>query len=372
MKYLLPVFLMALSGCALSGLRTAGRTSQEPVAASELMHLVNADKLLNRGRYAEALPHYQAFQHQYPQSVFYQAARLGEAQSLSGLEQWQEALEIYRDITLKTRIEQPKIAALAFYKMSFAWEALGDDLKTVAALLDAQRLGSYLPLETAVAEIPARLAAIYARQGREREAVAYLNEAEKGLEEVQNKKGTQYLLHEWRAKTYVQMGSVSTNQLAASTFTPFVRGQILVQTYLLRALRLNDKVWSPMAREILQRTYRDLFATIESQSESRELQLAMGAELLGLIDQADLYRPLPEQKMNTPEQDFFSFLTDVRKRTETLVYDNRELMGLTAESQSLNSLKRAGRVKSDALLPEEEKSSISLPPKVVPLEDPNL
>lgn len=368
MKNLLPVAVFLLSGCSLLQ-RQPDNTSQ--VQAQEQAQLVNAEKALAAGSFDQSVILFKEFQGLHPQSQYLQATRLGEAQSLAGQGKWHEALDLYRDIAVKTRIYQPEIAAQAIYRMSFAYEALGDDAKTVASLLDAKNLGRYLPLETALAEIPARLAIVYGRQDRETEAVAYLNEAEHGIAKVQAEKGTE-LPKDWLVKTYVQMGGVSTNQLSADNFAAFIRGQKLVQVYLLRALRLGDSVWSARALKTLMETYRDLYTQVEAQTESRQLQSHFGAELLGLMERAELYRPLSGQNMNSYESEFFAYLLEVRKKTELLIYNAGETMGLTEESQRLHSLKRAGRVKVDVLLPEEKKSTITLPPKVVPSEDPNL
>lgn len=370
MKRVLCASLIVLSGCSLLGQRSLPDPS-EAQRASEKMHVTNAQKVLATGKYDQSLILFKEFHGLHPQSVYVQSARLGEAQSLAGLERWQESVDLYRDVVLKTRSYQPEIAAEALYRMSFSYEALGDDLKTAAALIDAKKLGEHLPEEVALAEIPARLAVVYGRQDRENEAISYLNEAERGIEKVRADKGSE-LPADWLARTYVQMGGVSTNQLSTQSFAGFVRGQKLVQTYLFRAMRLGDAQWSPRASELLQKTYRDLYTQFDSARDQKDIQLALGGEFLGLMDQAELFRPPTGQNMNNYESDFFALLSEVRKKTEGVVYGNTGVMGLTEESQRLNSLKRSGRVKVDALLPEEEKSTILLPPKIVPSEDPNL
>lgn len=373
MKLILAASLFLLSGCAsLFGDRLTEEQQMQARAqrASEEAEILNAEKVLEKDRYEEAGILFRDFQGRRSQSAFYQSARLGEAQSLEGLGRYQEATDLYRDIYLKTLKHQPEIAALALYRMSFAYEALGDDLKTVAALLDAKRIGEHLPVEVAQAEIPARLAAVYGRQGRDADAVAYLNEAEKGITKVMVEKGP-HVKTDWLAKTYVQMGSVSTNQLSSDNFSEFAQGQKWVQVYLIKAMRLNDSTWSPRAQTKLQETYRDLYTQVES-AKTRDVQNRLGGDLFDLMDQADLYRPIVGQKMNSYEQAFFAYLSEVRKKTEKLIYGSGETMSLTEESQKLNSLKRSGRVKADSLLPEEKKPSIPLPPKVVPEEDPNL
>lgn len=373
MKRLVVISFLVLSGCV--SLIAEHRSEEEQAAALatrqvEETELANAHKVLEQGRYEEARMLYRDFSGRRQQSVYLQAARMGEAQALEGLGQYKEAAELYRDIYLKTLKLQPEIASTALYRMSFAYEALGYDSKTIAALLDARRLSEHLPIEVAAAEIPARLAAVYGRQGQDQEAIHYLNEAEKGISEISARAETT-LKKDWLAKTYVQMGSVSTNQLAKDNFDDFVQGQKWVQVYLIKALKLNDPVWSPRAQQKLQNTYRDLVTQLEA-VPNRETQNQLAGSLFELMDQADLYRPLAGQKMNPYEQGFFGYLSEVRKKTEKIVFGSGEIMTLTEESQKLHSLKRSGRVKADALLPEEKKSSIPLPPKVVPSEDPNL
>lgn len=371
MKIYLMTFLLGLCGC--STLITSHESPEVPrlKRESEEAELINAEKFLALARFEEARVLFRDFQWRHPQSVFFQSARIGEAQALEGMGRFQEAATLDRDIYLKTLKDQPEIAAQSLYHMSFVYEALGDDMKTVAALLDAKKLADHLSIETALAEIPARLAAVYARQGRESEAVSYLSEADKGIVKVMASKGPR-LQKEWLAKTYFQMGSVSTNQLSADNFDDFIRGQKWVQVYLIKSLRQDDPTWSLRAQNKLQEIYRDLYIQFESVREQRELQIRLGGDLIDLMDQAELYRPFAGQVANTYEQAFFQYLTEVRKKTEKILYGSGETMSLTEESQKLNSLKRSGRVKADSLLPEEQKSSISLPPKVVPTEDPNL
>lgn len=332
--------------------------------------LNNAESLLSRGEFGNSLLAFRDFQKKYPQSVFLQASRLGEAQSLEGLGDWINAAAIEREVSLLTLKEQPEIAALALYRLSFSYLELGDDSKSVAALLDAQRLRQYLPLQVRVAEIPARLSAFYAGQGRDKEAAEYLNEAEKGVDNVL-KNPPKGLQKDWLAKTYYQMGSISVSQLTALNFIEFLRGERMVQVYLLKAMKLNDPQWSAKSLKYLLEMYQELdrLVTVEP---ARESQTQMAAAFYDLIEGADLFRPLENQRTTSYEVEFYKKLSDVRKKTEELLYSTRGGLELTEESQRLNGLKRAGRVKVDSLLPHEKKSSISLPPKIVPSEDPNL
>ena len=63
------------------------RSSQAERDAQE-KDLNNAEALLAKGEYGNSLIAFRDFQTTYPQSVFLQASRLGEAQSLEGLGDW--------------------------------------------------------------------------------------------------------------------------------------------------------------------------------------------------------------------------------------------------------------------------------------------
>ncbi|MGZ3770844.1 MAG: tetratricopeptide repeat protein [Bdellovibrio sp.] len=363
--FLIPVGILS-TGCAY----LLSRPSAEPaVSETEKNEITVAEKLLADRKFEEAKASYQKFQALHPYSVFVQAARLGEAQAYYGLEDYQSAANLARDVNLATVRYQPDIAALAWYQMSFDFEALGEDHKAVAALLDAQTLSKYLPATVALAEIPARLAAAFGRQGRDEEALKYIEQAELGIQKI-NADKTLKLKKDWLGKAYVQMGSISTNQISKENFEDAIKGQKWVQVYLIKALRLNDSNWSLQAQNRLQNTYRDLYTLISS-TEDRELQKNMAGDIFDLMDQADLYKPYADQKMNSYETSFFTYLAQIRKKTENYMYGGDSTMGLTRDSEHRNSLKRS-RVNTQTVLPEQKNSSIHDLREPAPSEDPNL
>jgi hypothetical protein len=324
--------------------------------------LGTAEASMEKAQYEVALKQFRQFQQTYPQSYYLQAARLGEARALSGLEKWSDAIAIERDVYLKTVKDQPTIAALAQYQASFGYEALGEDVKELASLLDTERLADKMPSTVANAELPARLASVYARLGREAEAMQYLNKAEKGLAKLIEEKGVN-ISNDWLAKTYYQMGRISTAQLAVENYDQLAQSQKVVQVYLLKAVKLNDGVWSHEALQDLKETYLNFFNQFNSQDVSKSERISMGGSLVELINHAQLYRPMSAKKMNALEKDLFAYLSELKKRTETALYQNEETMGLSIESQQLNQLKRELPIK---------KSPVPSKPKVLTSEDPNL
>lgn len=361
--------LIFLMGCAHFNRSTSTDSLSEK--SVQEVEILKAQRELKSGKLDLALQLHRDFQNRYPQSVFFQSARLGEAEALERLSQPHEALKVYRSIFFQTEAAHGEIAALALYRMSFVYEALGDDMKMAASLLDAKKRGALLPIEISAAQIPAKLAVVYARQNRLTESLSYLNDAEKGLAKVLSVKGPEIGL-EWLAKIYFEMGSVSSNQLSLDNFEDFVRAQKAVQVYLLKSLKQNDPFWSALSLSRLQETYRDLDTQLERATGDREVQIQLGGSLVDLINQAELFRPLADQPANDYEKKFYSYLAEIRKKTEAALYQGKEELPLTVESQKLHSLKRPGQVQVESYLPEEKKSFISLPRKVVPTEDPNL
>lgn len=372
MLKIIDLFLLTffLSSCALFH----GGERPLPQKQGEVAELHQAEDSLLAGRFESSYKAFKEFQNKYPQSIYFQSARIGEARSLEGLSRWSEAVPIYQDIYLQTKQYQPEIAALAMYYLSYSYEALGDDVKTVTTLLDAKKLSQHLPSEIGQAEIPARLGVLYGKFGRDKEAASYVSEAERGLKKViEEKAGT--MESAWLAKAYFQMGSISTNQLSTGNFSQAIKGQKFSQVYLLKALRQNDPLWSQKALDLLKENYRNMHYLVAAPPDPetllagealrlrRESQILFGGELISLIEHAELYKPLSDSEANKYQKDFYSFIANLRVRTERTLYQVQETMTLTEESEKLNSIKR--------IFPKVEKTPV-LPPKVVPFEDPNL
>jgi tetratricopeptide (TPR) repeat protein len=359
MKYILFYFVVALSLQAC----VSKPPIIEPTPEAAEAALANAN-------YEISLKLFVEFQAKHRSSKFFMAARLGEAQSLEGLESWSEALEIYRSIHDATVLLQPKIATFALYRMSFCYEALGDDVKAVATLRDSLNRKKYLSDEVSQAEAPARLAMLYSKSENPEEANRYIEVAQKGLNGLQGRRDISPLV---LAKACFQMGSISHNQISSENFLQAVAGQKAVQRYLLKSINLNVAPWSGQSAEKLKKNYRDIWNTliempgvegVDAEALTRknqELQTIFSGEYLDLIDDAELYIPFEDKKRNNLEKDVFEYLAEMKKRTQTLLYQLPGKMGLTSESEKLNSIKRPGKLKG--VLPSSKNKTA---------EDPNL
>lgn len=194
------------------------------------------------------------FQRKNSASVFFQKSRLLLGRSLASQEKWLESLQVYREVVSSTRQTKPEIAALALYYSSFSHEALEDDSRVLASLLEAYSLRDQLPADKGLAEIPARLAVTYQRIGQDNEAAMYSRLAEQGLAQAraQSKEG---LNPQTLARIYFQMGSHIQRPLTEDTLqasiASFARGQI----YLLKSVEVQADPWSAKSKEALLSSY---------------------------------------------------------------------------------------------------------------------
>lgn len=377
---------LASGACAMMQKPAAAPESAQPVVeiAPDEKAFQAAQELLDSKKSIEAEQAFRNFQQRYPQSRFVMLSRMGVARALEDQDKWTEAAENYRTIQKLSATYQPEIAAHALYRLSYCYEALGEDDRAVATLLDANRRRKLLPEEVALAEIPARLAMFYEKAQNKPEAEKYVEQAQKGISMLQ---GKPELSKQILAKAYYQMGTVSLNQISSSNYSSTLRALKAVQVYPIRSIGLNQAPWSEASLSLLKKDYRDLWNTllempgvsgvddVSIERTRRELQASLGGEFLDLIQQAELNGPLdPEKNANSLQRELYKYLNDIKLKVQDLIYRSEPQMGLTSESQRLNSLKRKGRIRADELLPEEKKSGGLKKKKGSPVidSDPNL
>jgi tetratricopeptide (TPR) repeat protein len=101
--------------------------------------------------------------------------------ALEGLGKTQEAAEKYKKVVEFYEGVHTREEAEALYRLSHCYEALAQDEKTVLTLLELQTHSYYLNRDAAEMEVPARLAAAYARMGNQEQARLYYAKAEGAL-----------------------------------------------------------------------------------------------------------------------------------------------------------------------------------------------
>ena len=113
MRILLLVCASLTMSCGHVWVSPTDQAASQAERDAQEKELNKVEEVLAQEKYADALKGFQTFQTENPQSAFFMAARLGEAQALEGLGQWTQAVAMEREIALITLKEQPEIAALA-------------------------------------------------------------------------------------------------------------------------------------------------------------------------------------------------------------------------------------------------------------------
>lgn len=359
------VALVLASGCS-----TASRSIQDTIKQTGLIPdgrteiSSEAPESYRRGaehlsseKYDLALLEFEKHLQNQPASVWTQSAIFGSARALEGLERWTEAAERYRQVIHNTR-RAPNLQAMALYRLSFCREALGNDQETVAVLHDALTRSQHLPKEITMAELPARLAAAYARVGNFEKALSYYQSAEKGIYSLRRESAGKPL-PSWLARTLFFMGNTSLRQATWEDFETYLRPLGRTQVYLLLTTELSIEPWSQKAAHELVTTYQSLWNAIESVSlpsgpdpviakrEIQEKQWRRAALVLETLEALKARVPPEEQKASDETKMILAFVGDLEKRIGDLFLERPAGEGMTAEALSRRKEVRARVVNPD-------------------------
>ena len=361
MKFTIVALALAfLSACSSLSIQRSQEATQSLPENADFQRI---EQQMKSQSFDAALASAQSFKKDYPYSLKIQKVRFYEANALEELGRWSEAADTYKAISTISERNQPEISAMAIYRLSFVYEALGDDQRVITSLFEAAKYHKYLPMEVIQAEIPSRLAMVYAKENNAKEAQKWLGEADKGLKKTLEST-TEPLTDAWLAELYYNMGSISTEQLSNDNIQTIIQGQSAVQKYLIRSLQYNDPIWSAKALKKLNGTYLDLWKAIEvypepsgyeplvAQKMKKDAQIQLAGPFAELIRDAELYRPGAEQKSNQYQTAFFNFLEELQTRVRSVL-----------DSSVITPL-MPGRDKT----PQKPRG----PVKIVPSEDPNL
>ena len=302
------------------GVACASKPVQPVVEAKDPLFL-QGEKELRGGENAEAFENFATFLTAHPTSMYTLAAQFNMAIAKEGLGEWQDAIDRYRAVARASRRAAPRLQALSLYRMSYGFEALGDDGALVATLRDAQARGSALPIEVATAEIPARLGAAYARQGQMDEALKQFDAAEQGLIRLRAQSADK--VPEWLPQALYDMGRVSHRRPTLESFEMDLQPLEKIQVYLLQAAELEQEPWSKRAADDLKASYIEFDEVLEFrppaighdplvlERETQQKQWDSAQELLESLQQLQAYRL---QGDSPTVQGIFTFVQGLEKK----------------------------------------------------------
>ncbi len=256
-----------------------------------------------------------------------------------GLTKCKVAAERYRQVVRSSAGKFTRIEGEALFRLSVMYGCLGQDTKEITALLDARKRGKDLPPEIVDAEIPARLAAAYARIGNRTKALQFFTQASRGLKGVVKPRDGRKVQTERVARTLFLMGSLSPNQRRGEVDPEtFLQSIAMQQPYLLQAMEMDHPVWSGKASDDLQNAYDNVWKfKIEDPNKRREFY----TRAVQTINELRKIRmPRPEPRIDA----VFAMLDKTESRLQTELSQVAEQNRLTPEAERRQGLKRTGRL----------------------------
>ncbi|MCM2280501.1 MAG: tetratricopeptide repeat protein [Bdellovibrionaceae bacterium] len=343
-----------------------------------------------------ALASFQTSLTEQPTSAYTQVTVFNSGRAYEGLGYWSEAEDAYRSVVRATG-RAPKLQALALYRLSFCYEVRGDDPRTIAALTDVSARAQFLPDEIASAELPARLAAAYARVGNVDEALKFYSRAEAGVSRLRNQAGAQSV-PEWLPRTLYFMGRMSLRAVSWTEFENALRPIARAQLYLLQAVELDAGKWSQEATRELIRIYTEVYDVIHAppveddadaiveRRAAQERQWQLVELTLANLGELRAARPPSETTRSVHIEEVFVFVDGMEKKLLSILDQPLEGVGLTREAKQRREAIRGRTVRPDDSLEKayEKKSrkksgqSVAEPPPSAPAPvtpaagDPNL
>lgn len=255
-----------------------------------------------------------------------------------GLGDCKKASDRYREVVRSSATKFKNIEGQALYRMSLMYECLGNDPKTITSLLDARKRGKDLPWETLNAEIPARLAAAYARMGNRPKALEYFKQASESLKKLVNQE-TGRKQQELLGKTLFLMGQLNPAQRRAEGDPViFLQGLSMQQPYLLQAAEIGHPNWSKRASDDLILAYDNIW----------KYKLAPGKHNSFFTSALQTIRELKGIRLpgrQDPTTDLiFAKVDAAESRLQSELAKVAESNRLTPDAQRREGLKRQGRV----------------------------
>ncbi|HMN67326.1 MAG TPA: hypothetical protein PKC28_02190 [Bdellovibrionales bacterium] len=330
------VLSFAVAACAIKKKNPLDGIEEE-AAKPEVMAFDDGLRALERQDYAKAAKIFDKLLVTKPATERDLITLFNSGSAYEGLGNCQRASERYREVVRSgagkfTRVEGP-----ALYRLSLAYECMGQHVKTVTALLDARKKGKELPYATLHAEIPARLAAAYARIGNRQKAREYFAQASKGLKTlVAQDHGSHQ--RETLARTLFMMGQLNPGQRRAEgEGLAYLQGLSMQQAYLLQSAEVGQGKWSAQAADDLNLAYANIwkFKIPEGQDYEYYTRALQTLRELKRIRMPDSPREV---------EAIFANLAKTESRLQSEMAKVAETTKLTPEAEKREALKQTGRL----------------------------
>lgn len=263
------------------------------------------------------------------------------------------AAERYKATIRVTNNKNPETQALARLRLSDVLSCEGNDKMAIVNLVELYKNRRFLPVEIAEAEVPARLAAAYARADNKKMAQKYFKEAEIGFRKVNSLNSTP-VQRPILAKTLYLMGNMSHLDPEKISSQDYFTSIDALQGFLFRAVEMDVDTWSDLAANQLRDAYQKVWLFIDRDStDKREQTIAAQTALISMKELTSQY--VPNQKPNKRISALFASLDRTERQIEGFLITNRPGSALTNEAKKAMDVKQDGRTANPN--PKLEKSN---------------
>lgn len=329
-----------------------------PILSSDIQQKVDAED------YASALAMAEAYLRDYPVAPQTQSVEFLRARSIEGLGRTEEAIDAYRR-TVRTTATPKDLVARSLYRLSFCYEATNQDDKLVASLLDVLKRKNDLEVEIVTAEVPARIAAAYARLGNKKLADKYFSLADSGIRSLKTRSAN-VNAEKWLPKTLYFMGTMSVGSFVPEDFENSLRPLEKSQSFLLEAALINDTKWSPKAVEELKTIYTGIIGLIQKTNAAdadeitgrvqQDLRWKMASGTLESLRKLKTASISPKEPAPPAVDEILSFINSKEVELTNILEEKPIGQGLTPEAERRKqNLRKARVVNPDPMLEEMAK-----------------
>jgi len=342
------LILITVLMTACASRNQAGPVDFESEEPAQLPMFQQGVKALEQEQYNEAARIFDRLLVSKPATEHDLVTTFNSAAAYEGLGNCSKAAERYREVTRASSGKFPRIEGLAFYRLSLMYECLGQDVKSVTALLDARKRGQELPFATLHAEIPARLAAAYARLGNRKKALEYFALAGKGLKRIatqESGKRRQDIL----GQSLFLMGQLNPAQRRAEGDpVAFLKGLSMQQPHLLQAVELQHPVWSKKAAGDLEMAYDNFWKFKFGDNQKQNDFYIRAMQVVRELKRIRLPKADPEVDA------IYAKVDAAERRLNVEIARVAESTKLTPEAEKREGLRREGRLVDPEPLPKKK------------------
>lgn len=230
---------------------------------------------LEKPDYQGAADGFSSFLRRQPTTNWTLTAQFNWGRALEGLGRLADAEKKYQETAEAARLV-PKLQGLALLRQAVMLEALGDDHRSLAALKDAEKRSGEMAPEVALTELPARLAAAYAREGNMVEADRYFSMADQQLMRLRAQ-AMKNESPEWLPRVLYAMGHRPPSAVAWDHFEESVVPLERSQKYLLQSAEMGVEPWSTLAATEMIEAYGSLRKSIDAVPTPAASELILAA-----------------------------------------------------------------------------------------------